>query len=211
LNSKHIRAVGLATGLVVWSFTAGVDRMWRRHPVLQAVYGTALAWTARAPVGLRPAAARSGMRLGVRVAGVLGAAVALTTALPAVRAAMRQRDLPQRPGHWLGVEIPLGTVWSEETAFRGALSKVAADAFGSRGGRLLQAATFGLTHIPDALEAGEPIIGTVLTTGLAGWAFALLGERSGSLLAPMLAHLAINEAGATAALAVQRSFGVDDG
>ena len=38
------------------------------------------------------------------------------------------------------------------------------------------------------------------------WAgyFALLRERSGSLAAPMLAHLAINEAGAIAALAVQR-------
>ena len=46
--------------------------------------------------------------------------------------------------------------------------------------------------------------GTVVATGLAGWVFALLAERSGSLLAPMLAHLAINEAGAVAALIVQR-------
>ena len=48
-------------------------------------------------------------------------------------------------------------------------------------------------------------MGTVLVTGVAGWAFAWLYERSGSLLAPMLAHLAINEAGAVAALAVQRA------
>ena len=41
-------------------------------------------------------------------------------------------------------------------------------------------------------------------TGLAGWVFGWLAERSGSLLAPVLAHLAINEAGAVAALAVQR-------
>jgi membrane protease YdiL (CAAX protease family) len=34
--------------------------------------------------------------------------------------------------------------------------------------------------------------------------FGWLYERSGSLIAPMLAHLAINEAGAVAALAVQR-------
>jgi membrane protease YdiL (CAAX protease family) len=34
-----------------------------------------------------------------------------------------------------------------------------------------------------------------------GWLYA----RSGSLAAPMLVHLAINEAGAVAALAVQRS------
>jgi membrane protease YdiL (CAAX protease family) len=81
---------------------------------------------------------------------------------------------------------------------------VAADAFGPIGGRLLQALTFGLTHIPDARGTGEPVLPTIAATGLAGWAFALVAERSGSLLAPMLAHLAINEAGAIAALAVQR-------
>lgn len=145
------------------------------------------------------------------VAGAVGAGVALTTAHPRVRGAMGDRELSERPGRWLGVEIPLGTVWSEEMAFRGALSTVAAQAFGATGGRLLQAATFGVTHVPDALETGENILGTVLATGLAGWVFALLGERSGSLLAPMLAHLAINEAGAVAALAVQRFSGTADG
>ena len=120
---------------------------------------------------------------------------------------MAQRELPERPGHWLAFEIPLGTVWSEETAFRGALATVAADAFGPTGGRLVQAVTFGLTHIPDARGTGEPIIGTVLVTGLAGWVFGLLAERSGSLIAPILTHLAINESGALAALGVQRISG----
>lgn len=211
MNGKQIRAVGLAAALVGWSFTAGLDRPWRRHPVVQAGYGTALALATRAPLGLRPSSARSGVRLGAALAGAVGAGVALTTAVPRVRAAMVDRDLPQRPAHWLGVEIPLGTVWSEETAFRGALSTVAADAFGPTGGRLLQAATFGLTHVPDALGTGEPIVGTVLVTGAAGWVFALLRERSGSVLAPVLAHLAINEAGAIAALAVQRFTGRSDG
>jgi hypothetical protein len=48
------------------------------------------------------------------------------------------------------------------------------------------------------------VIGTVLATGAAGWAFARLRERYGSLAAPMLVHLAINEAGAIAALATRR-------
>jgi len=51
----------------------------------------------------------------------------------------------------------------------------------------------------------------VLATGLAGWAFGWLADRSGSLAAPMLAHLAINEAGAVAAVAVQRRRRVVDG
>ena len=203
MNSKLIRATGLAGALVGWSFTAGLDQPWRRHPVAQAGYGTALAAVARAPLGLRPPALRSGLQVGLVAAGAVAAGVAAGTAAPKVRAVMAERDLPPRPWHWLAVEIPLGTVWSEETAFRGALAASAAEAFGPTGGRLLQALTFGLTHIPDARATGEPILGTVAVTGLAGWVFALLAERSGSLAAPMLAHLAINEAGAIAAIAVQ--------
>ncbi len=41
-------------------------------------------------------------------------------------------------------------------------------------------------------------------TAAAGWVFGLLRDRSGSLLAPVLAHLAINQAGALAVLAVKR-------
>lgn len=204
MNSKQIRALGLAGALVGWSFTAGIDQPWRRHPVIQAALGTALALVTRAPLGLRSPASRSGLRTGTAVAGAVAAGVALATAVPPVRAAMGRRELPPRPGHWLVVEIPVGTVWSEETAFRGALAAIAGDAFGPRWGRALQAATFGLTHIPDARGTGEPVLGTVVITGAAGVVFGLLAERSGSLLAPVLAHLAINEAGALGALAVQR-------
>lgn len=201
-------ALGLSAVLVGWSFTAGIEQPWRRHPVVQAALGTSLALAARAPLGLRPPPGRAGLRLGAAVAAAVAGGVLAGSAVPKVRAGMAARELPLRPGRWLGLEIPLGTVWSEETAFRGALGTLASSAFGPTGGRTLQALTFGLTHIADARATGEPIVGTVVATGLAGWVFALLAERSGSLLAPMLAHLAINEAGAIAALAVQRSAGV---
>lgn len=204
MTAKRIRALGLAAALVGWSFTAGLDRPWRRHPVVLAAAGTALALTARAPLGLAPPPLHRGLRLGAAAAGTVAAGVAATTVVPRVRAAMATRDLPAHPARWLGLEIPLGTVWSEETAFRGALATVAADAFGPTAGRALQALTFGLTHIPDARDTGEPVVGTVAVTALAGWVFALLTERSGSMLAAVLAHLALNEAGAVAALAVQR-------
>lgn len=207
MNAKGIRATGLAAALVGWSFTAGIDKPWRRHPVLQAALGTALAVLTRAEMGLRGERRRSGLRAGAAAVIAVTATVAGATAVPRVRAAMAGRELPQRPGRWLGVEIPLGTVWSEETAFRGALATVAADAFGPRRGRVLQALTFGLTHIPDVRATGEPVLGTVAATTAAGWVFAVLAERSGSLLAPMLAHLAVNEAGAVAALAVRRRAG----
>ena len=118
---------------------------------------------------------------------------------------MAERDLPDGPLRWLLLGIPLGTVWSEEAAYRAALGTVAAEAFGPTAGRLVQSAAFGLSHIADARSTGEPVVPTVLVTGLAGWVFGWLYERSGSLIAPMLAHLAVNEAGAVAALAVQNT------
>lgn len=207
MNRRKIRALALSGALVSWSLTAGLDQPWRRHPALQAGVGTALALGTRAPLGLRPPAVRHGVRIGAAVAGVVTAGVAAATVVPGVRSAMRDRTLPQRPGRWLALEIPVGTVWSEETAFRGAMAMLAAQAFGTRRGRLLQAVTFGLSHIADARATGEPVIGTVAVTGLAGWFFGLLAERTGSLAAPMLAHLAINESGAIAALVMRRLAG----
>jgi len=202
-DRARIRAVGLATALVGWSFTAGLQHPWRRHPVAQAALGTALAVVSRAPLGLGRPHARAGLRLGLATAGLVAVGVGVGSTVPRVRAAMAVSALPARPWHWLAVEIPLGTVWSEETAFRGALATTAAAGFGPVGGRAVQAITFGLSHIPDARDTGAPVLGTVAVTGLAGWVFGLLAERSGSLLAPMLAHLAINEAGAVAALALR--------
>ena len=172
--------------------------------MVQAALGTALAFAAGAPLGLRPQPLRSGVRMGGAVACAVAATVAASTALPRVRSAMADRPLPDRVGRWLALEIPLGTVWSEEMAFRGALSTVATEAFGPVGGRLLQATAFGLSHIPDVRGTGEPVLGTVVVTGLAGWLFGWLAQRSDSLAAPILAHLAINEAGALAAVAAQR-------
>lgn len=198
-------AVGLAGTLVGYSATAGLAIPGRRHPVVQAVIGTTAAVAARVPLGLHGAAGRSGLALGVRTAAAVVAAVSVTTVIPAVRSGMVARELPEPGWKWLGVQIPLGTVWSEETMYRGALGMVAQDAFGPAVGNLLQASAFGLSHVVDARGAGEPVVGTVLVTGAAGWVFGRLAARSGSLLAPMLAHLAINEAGAVAAMVLQRT------
>jgi membrane protease YdiL (CAAX protease family) len=201
VKAKRIRALGLAAALVAWSLV--VPRLPSRwHPVPHAVVSTALAALTRAPLGIRQPAA--GARLGLGAAVPIVLSVALSAALPRVRAEMAGRDLPAGVLQWLLLGIPLGTVWSEEAAFRGALGTVAADAFGPTGGPLVQAAAFGLSHIHDARSTGEPVVPTVLVTGLAGWAFGWLYDRSGGLIAPMLAHLALNESGAVAALTVQR-------
>jgi membrane protease YdiL (CAAX protease family) len=201
MRASKIRSVGLAAALVGWSFAAPRVR-W--HPVPNATLGGGLVAITRAPLGLRPPALRSGIRHGLAAGAAAAAGVAGLTALPLVRTAMANRDLPDHTARWLLVSIPIGTVWPEEAAYRATLGTVAEHAFGPKTGRLLQAAAFGLWHIVDARVTGQPVVGTVLLTGVGGWLFGWLYARSGSLAAPMLAHLAVNEAAALAALGVQR-------
>lgn len=175
-----------------------------RHPLVRSVFGTGLALLSGARLGLQGAELRSGVRLGSVSAALVTAGVVGSAAIPAVRAGMRARTLPVPAWKWLLVDIPLGTVWPEEAVYRGALGTVTADVFGPQLGRLLQAVVFGLSHIPNARGTGEPVLPTVLVTGAAGWVLGWLATYSGSLLAPALAHLAINEAGAVTALLVAR-------
>jgi membrane protease YdiL (CAAX protease family) len=197
-------ALTLAAALVGVSGLVSPRLPERWAAVVHAAFSATLAAVTGVPLGLRPPALHSGLRTGVMAAAVVTTGVSAATAVPRVRAAMTARTLPAAPSRWLLLRIPLGTVWAEEVAYRGALGSLAAAAFGPTRGRLLQSVAFGLSHVADARATGEPLAGTVLATGVAGWVFAWLGERSGSLAAPMLAHLAVNESGAVAALAVQR-------
>jgi len=196
-------ALSLAAALVGWSFVGPrLPAAWR--VALQAGAGGVLVLVTRAPLGLRAPRLWSGFRLGA-VAGVGAAtAIAATSLVPPVRLSMAGREPPAQVPSWLLVRIPVGTVWAEESAFRAALATAGSVAFGRTGGRLLQAATFGLSHIADARAAGDPVAVTVIGTGIAGWLFGWLADRSGSLAAPMLVHLAINETGAIVALKVRR-------
>ncbi|OBC16364.1 abortive phage infection protein [Mycobacterium sp. 852013-50091_SCH5140682] len=204
MPANKLRALLLAGGLVAWSTLVDPRLPARWQPVLRAALGTGLVALTRAPTGLQPARARPGLRWGGAAAVAVTAGTAATTAVPAVRAAMRRRELPSDPVGWLALRIPIGTVWAEETTYRAALANLGSGAFGPRGGRLLQAVAFGLSHIADARATGAPVIGTVLVTGGAGWVFGWLADRSGGLAASMLTHLALNEAGALAVLFVRR-------
>jgi CAAX protease family protein len=203
MRAKRIQALALAVALVGWNGLVSPRMSARWHIAINAALGALLVAVTRAPLGLCPPALWSGLRVGLAASAPVVLGVAASTAVSPVRVAMAGRDLPGPQGRWLLLRIPVGTVWSEEAAFRAALGTVAADAFGPTAGRLLQSLAFGLSHIADARGAGEPVTGTVVVTGIAGWLFGRLYERSGSLAAPMLAHLTINEAGAVAALAVQ--------
>lgn len=201
---RRAGALSLAAALVGWSFVGPrLPASWR--VALQAGAGGGLVLLTRASLGLGPPRLWSGLRLGSVAAFSAASTVAAATLLAPVRQSMAARDAPATGADWLLLRIPVGTVWSEESAFRAALATVGAAAFGRPGGMLLQAIAFGLSHIPDARDAGESVAATVLVTGIGGWLFGWLADRSGSLAAPMLAHLAINEAGAIAVLATRSS------
>ncbi|OBI71636.1 CPBP family intramembrane glutamic endopeptidase [Mycobacterium sp. E740] len=201
MGASKFRAATMAVAMVGWSFVAPRVRF---HPIANAALGTALYALARPPLGLRPPALWSGLRYGLSAGAVIAAGVASATAIPPVRRGMAARELPEHPLRWMAFDIPVGTVWPEEIAYRATLGTAAENAFEPIGGRLLQSVAFGLWHIMDARITRNPVLGTVLFTGVAGWAFGWLHARSGSLAAPMLAHLAANETAALAALAVQR-------
>jgi CAAX protease family protein len=191
-------ALSLAAALVGWSFVSPrLPAAWR--VTLQAAVGALLVRVTRAPLGLFPPRLWVGVRLGSAAGVAAASAIAATTSVRPVRLSMAAREPPASVPGWLLVRIPVGTVWSEEAAFRAALATAGYEAFGKTRGRLLQATAFGLSHIADARATGAPVAATVLVTGIAGWLFGWLADRSGSLAAPMLAHLAINEAGAIAA------------
>jgi uncharacterized protein len=204
MRRDEIRAVAVAVAMVGWSFVAPRVRF---HPIPNATLGTALYLLARPPLGLRAPALWSGLRHGAAAGAVIAAGTVASTAIPSVRRGMAARELPEHRLRWMLLDIPLGTVWPEEVAYRATLGTAAEEAFGSRDGRVLQSVAFGLWHIMDARITRNPVLGTVLLTGVAGWAFGWLYARSGSLLAPMLAHLAANETAAMAALIVQRRVG----
>lgn len=207
MPGSRIRTLSLAVALVGWNGLVAPHLPPRWRVPVQAALGGVLVAVTDAQLGLRPPELWNGVRSGLAAAGVGSAAVASSTAVPLVRRRTSERELPTQLASWMLLRIPIGTVWSEEAAFRGALGTAAAQSFGPSWGRVVQAAAFGLSHVADARSAGEPVSATVAVTGAAGWAFGWLHDRSGSLTAPMLAHLAINEAGALVAVALRNRNG----
>jgi membrane protease YdiL (CAAX protease family) len=109
----------------------------------------------------------------------------------------------------IGINTPLGTVVLEEFAFRGLLLALFLRHTSMWRSVLWSSLLFGAWHILPTLTtaasngameqlASTPfglvlvVIGNVLSTAVAGAVFAYLRLRSGSLLAPALAHLATN-------------------
>ena len=104
----------------------------------------------------------------------------------------------------LFVSILLATVVPEELAFRGILLGSSLRVFRKWVAVLLTSALFGLWHIAPTLHtmsdnqtvrhtpAAIVVLGAVAATFVAGVVFSWLRLRSGSLIAPAIAHFATN-------------------
>ncbi len=151
---------------------------------------------------------RRGFTWGAVVFGAVGAAYGVGLAVPGIRdriAAVADREPEVSTAEWVGLHIPVGTVYSEELIFRGTLDRLLEDAGPVR--RHCGALIFGLWHIHPARSAGDDVAATVAVTGAGGLLFSWLRRRTGSATAPALAHLALNAGGALAPSAAARLRG----
>jgi membrane protease YdiL (CAAX protease family) len=219
-QSSPRTVAGLVVAIAITDVVANVvlpDAV--KLPVKLAVAAAYLIWARRAAgmswreLGLGRSDLGSGLRWGLAALAVVAAAVVLLAALS--QSSFEDGSVADDSTATRVLEplvlIPLGTVVFEEVIFRGVL--LAALLRVTRSGIAigLAALVFGLWHIPPALSdaAGDGfwgglgiVVGTVGFTTFAGLLFGWLRLRSGSLLAPALAHLGSNGIAYIAAVVV---------
>lgn len=189
-------SVGMSA-LLVW-FAVKVDD---RHPF---------------ELGFDPRALRSGLAWGGAVLGVILAGLLVGALLPLTRGLFED----DRVGdvslvgmlYQTVLRIPLGTVLLEETAFRGVLLGMLMARTTLWRGVFWSSALFGVWHVLPAvgIEQTNPVyedvfggrmgpllavVGAVVFTAAAGYLFSFLRLRSGSIVAPVLLHVATNSLG----------------
>lgn len=176
-------------------------------------------------LGLSQAKLARGLRVGAVVVAAVAAVYAVGLAIPETRQLFEDKRVA---GQGLAeslydalVRVPLGTVALEEVAFRGVLPAVLAVRIGLGRAVAISAGLFGLWHVLPSLGLGDvnpvaaeaigqasvvvPVSMAVLSTAVGGVMFWWLRHRSGSLLAPALAHWATNGMGYLLAFAVTSS------
>jgi len=177
---------------------------------------TALAGRAgcsRADLGIDAADAGRGLGVGLGAAVVAGGVVVAAAALPATRELFRDRRLSgvgrAEAAYQVAVRIPLATALAEELMFRGALLALFRRRRSTAAAVVWTSLLFGAWHVLPTIDdhPGNPagdlvadpghrrrlaVLVTTASTAGAGAGFAWLRLRSGSVLAPALAHAALN-------------------
>ena len=195
---------------------AGAQPWHRRwYPAVNALAAASLLAAAAtsgltpADLGLRRDQLRSGIALGSAAAAPVVAALVLAALTPATRPVLDDQRVAGLDRHELAyqvlVRIPVGTVAWEEIAFRGVLQAALRRVLAEPAATAVGSAVFGLWHVrptAEALAANRLATGraariagvtaAVAGTAAVGAVLSHLRERSGSLAAPVLLHLAAN-------------------
>jgi uncharacterized protein len=199
-------------------------------PANLAAAGLSLAAARRAGVsaaelGLDRQRAGRGLRVGLAAAAPVVAVVAIGAALPATRRFMvdDRRATTGGAGYALYhtlVRIPLGTAVAEEALFRGALLGLLTQRHPRARAVAVSSALFGCWHVLPTLDTlalnplgatvgdragtGGAVLASVAVTALAGLGFSWLRFRGDSVVAPVVAHAALNSSAFAAARLVSR-------
>ena len=164
----------------------------------------------RADLGLRWTDVPAGLGYGAGAAGVVLLVLLVAAVIPATNGFLhdsRAAISGGRLAYELGVSIVLLTAIPEEFAFRGVLLGSALKLWGPWRASLVTSALFGLWHIAPTLHtmsdnhefkgaaasvAGQVLVvlGAIAVTFAAGLIFCWLRLKSGSLIAPVMAHAA---------------------
>ena len=186
--------------------------------LLLVAWGAGLSWR---ELGLAPARLADGARWGGAAAAGVAAGLGVALLADGLRPLLvdaRVVALPaEEVAHRALVRIPLGTVLWEEVAFRGVLLAALLRVLPPGRAVAVSAAVFGVWHVRPALGAVAAndladgaaatallVLAGCVATAVAGVLFGWLRLRSGSLLAPVLLHLATNVGGLLAAVAAAR-------
>lgn len=186
--------------------------------LLAAARVSGLSW---GDLGLDPRRLLAGANWGGPCVALVAVGYVVALALPSTRPLLADaRVVGLDAGdiaHRVLVQIPLGTVLWEEVAFRGVLLAALARTMPLRGAVAVSAVVFAVWHVRPTLSAiavndlvegpllvGLAVLSGCLATGLAGVVLTWLRLRSGSLLAPVLLHVATNSLGTLAAVVAVR-------
>ncbi|MGW6875463.1 CPBP family intramembrane glutamic endopeptidase [Streptomyces xanthophaeus] len=170
-----------------------------------------------ADAGLARGTLARGARWALVLIGLVGFVYLAGALLPATRGLFEDRRYEAMEGGEVMLRVfvlvPVGTVLVEEIAFRGVLYGLVRRAGGAVRATAVSSLLFGLWHVLPSLHlaAAKPavnsvvgdsglgtvlaVLGAVLFTAAAGVLFCELRRRSGSLLAPMGLHWAVNAFG----------------
>jgi membrane protease YdiL (CAAX protease family) len=174
-----------------------------------------IAWSAgatRVDLGLGGADIRAGLLYGVGAFGVVLLVLVVAAVIPATNGFLHDSRAQIDGGrliYQLGVPIVLLTAIPEEFAFRGVLLGSGVKLWGPWRASLVTSVLFGLWHIAPTLHtmsdnhvfrgeassvAGQVllVLGAIVVTFAAGLVFCWLRLKSGSLIAPVIAHAATN-------------------